>query len=795
MNLNMQKNTFINKICLVIFILFFSNSFAQFIFQPGALPDKVSLQENSLLADVGNKDLDINFVLNNYESLNPINFKYTTDYLGFTLSNFWSMTKVVNNTTAELHYYLETARPITNLVELYIVDLESGEVTKNISGDGIAYKDRSHPNRRSIFDLKIKPKANLKLFIHVKSDGEVLKMPITLYSADGFVEMNSMEQFLFGIFYGILSIVAIIYLFFFFALNESTFLYYSLYVFSVGLLQFALDGFFFQYVTPSGGWFSNHVVLFFAIIGAFLSGKYSEVFLNIKTYSKSLYRLFKISYALLAVLLFFSALVPIALPYCYQIVNLLVLVFLILIIFSIAYLYVKKKPIDTFFTIGIFFLIFGFGVFILNNLGLIENTFITQNSSKIGTGLELIFLSLSMSNLIRNLKNEKNELNRVALVRSEEMNDLKSYFLSNISHELRTPLNAIMNLIDSISTEVEDDKIKNNCKVIKTSSQSLLSSVNDILDFSKIEKNELQLDYVPFNIAKLLDEIESSAQNRASEKGLDFVFSKPELLPELFIGDEMRLSQIINNLINNAIKFTSEGFVLFKVESKKLSDTRASLKLTVKDSGVGIAEDKIASIYDSFSQNSINNTRKFGGLGLGLYIVKTLIEKQKGSIEVSSALDKGTTFSVYLEFDILNKKEDLIIVAENPEVCDLGGKTILVVEDNSVNQMVIKMITKKWLNTTVIYAMNGQEGLDAFKKHQIDLVLMDLQMPVMDGYEATAAIRNGLVGENNAAVPIIAVTADVMEGTKLRTKELGMNSYMSKPLKKELLYKIVKEFI
>jgi signal transduction histidine kinase/CheY-like chemotaxis protein len=755
----------------------------------------MSLQDYTYLADVGDKEVDISFVLGNYESLSPINLKYTTDYLGFTESNFWSMTDLVNDTDSELHYYLETARPITNLVELYIVDLKTGQIIKKLSGDGIAYKDRSHPNRRSLFDLKIKPKANLKLVLHVKSDGEVLKLPLVLYSADGFVELNTMEQFLFGIFYGILSIVAIIYLFFFFALKENTFLYYSLYVVSVGLLQFALDGFFYQFVTPGGGWFSNHAVLFFAIIGAYLSGKYSEVFLNIKTHSKILYRLFNLSYASLVVLFIFSALVPAALPYCYQAVNLLVLVFLLLIIFSIFYLYAKKKPIDTFFTIGIFFLIVGFGVFILNNLGLIENTFTTQNSSKIGTGLELIFLSLSMSNLIRNLKNEKNELNRLALIRSEEMNDLKSYFLSNISHELRTPLNSIMNLIDSISTEVEDDKIKDNCKVIKYSSQSLLSSVNDILDFSKIEKNELQLDKAPFDVIKLLEEIEISAEIRAKEKGLEFKFSKPEALPVLFVGDEMRLSQIVNNLMNNAIKFTSEGYISFKIQCTNLENNRGVLKLSIADTGVGIPQDKIASIFDSFSQNSINNSRKFGGLGLGLYIVKTLVEMQGGRIQVKSKVGRGTIFTIKLEFDTVEPKIKNTVVSDTNELCDLGGKTLLVVEDNAINQMVIKMITKKWLNTNVIYAMNGQEGLDALKENQVDLILMDLQMPIMDGYEATIAIRNGMAGTQYSTVPIIAVTADVMEGTKLRTKEIGMNNYLSKPIKKETLYKAIKDLL
>jgi signal transduction histidine kinase/CheY-like chemotaxis protein len=772
-----------------------SSTYAQYIFRQNALPNNISLQDYTYVADVGEKELDISFVFKNFKSLSPINFKFTTDYLGFTESNFWSMTEVVNDTDSELHYYLETARPITNLVELYVVDLKTGQVIKKVSGDGIAYKDRSHPNRRSLFDLKIPPKANLKLVLYVKSDGEVLKLPIMLYSADGFLELNTMEQFLFGIFYGILSIVAIIYLFFFFALKENTFLYYSLYVVSVGLLQFALDGFFYQFVTPGGGWFSNHAVLFFAIIGAFLSGKYSEVFLNIKTHSKILYRLFNLSYLSLAVLLVFSALVPVALPYCYQIVNMLALVFLLLIIFSIVYLYVNRKPIDTFFTIGIFFLIVGFGVFILNNLGLIENTFTTQNSSKIGTGLELIFLSLSMSNLIRNLKNEKNELNRLALIRSEEMNDLKSYFLSNISHELRTPLNSIMNLIDSISTEVEDDKIKDNCKIIKYSSQSLLSSVNDILDFSKIEKNELKLDKAPFDVLKLLKEIEITAELRAKEKGLEFKFSKPEALPVQFIGDEMRLSQIVNNLINNAIKFTSEGYISFKVEYFNLENNRGALKLVIADTGMGIHKDKIASIFDSFSQNSITNSRKFGGLGLGLYIVKTLVEMQGGRIKVKSKVGRGTLFKIHLEFHTVEPKVINTVVPDAPIVCDLGGKTLLVVEDNAINQMVIKMITKKWLNTNVIYAMNGQEGLDALKENQVDLVLMDLQMPIMDGYEATIAIRNGLAGSHYSTVPIIAVTADVMESTKLRTKEIGMNNYLSKPIKKETLYKAIKDLL
>lgn len=786
---------FLKRIVLFFFLLIYVDSYSQYVFKSDNLPEKISLQNYTSIVDVGQKDLDVQFVLKNFKALNPIELKVNGDYLGFTENNFWSMTTLVNKTDVELHYYFETARPITDLVELYIVNQVTGEINKEISGDAMAYKDRSYPNRKSLFDLKIAPKANLKLVMHIKSDGEVVKLPLVLYSPEAFVNVNSTEQFVFGLFYGVLAIVAIIYFFFFLGLKESTFLYYSLYVVFVGLLQFALDGYFYQYITPGGGWFSNHAVLFFAIIGAFLAAKYGEVFFGIKQYSKSIYKLFKINYLLLFLLLFSAVFIPIVLPYCYQLVNVLGLLFLFLIVFLIGYLYYKKKTVDTFYTIGIFFLIVGFGVFILNNVGFIENTFVTQNSSKIGTGLEVIFLSLSMSNLIRKLKNEKEEFNRIALVKSEEMNELKSYFLSNISHELRTPLNAISNLIESVSSEVKDKKVKKNCEVIKYSAQSLLGSVNDILDFSKIEKNELRLEKKEFDLLKVLKDVKYNAKVKSKDKGLKFKYTKPDTAITTLIGDENRLFQILNNVLNNAIKFTSDGFVDFKVEVEKKSDTITSVKMIVADSGVGIAKETMDSLFDSFSQHSIDNKRKFGGLGLGLYIVKTLVDMQDGVVEFQSEVSKGTVCTIILDYETVAKKIITNVPLVESAVCDLGGKTILVVEDNAMNQMVIKMITKKWLNTTVIYANNGQEGLDAFATNTIDLVLMDLQMPVMDGYEATIAIRNGEVGAENANIPIVAVTADVMESTKSRVAEIGMNHYLSKPINKEQLYQIVKQLV
>ena len=618
----------LKKGSVLFFLLFYTTNYSQYVFASDNLPDKLSLQDYTSVADVGQKDLDIQFVLKNFKTLNPFELKENGDYLGFTKNNFWSMTDLVNDTNQELHYYFETARPITDLVELYIVNQVTGEIKKKISGDRIPFKERSFVNRKCLFELKIEPKANLKLVFHLKSDGEVVKLPLILYTPESFIKDNSAEQFLFGIFYGVLTIVGIIYFFFFVGLKESMFLYYSLYVIFIGLLQFALDGYFYQYITPNGGWFSNHAVLLFAIIGAYLAAKYAEVFFNIKQYSTSIYRLFKVLYSMFFILLFCAVFIPKTLLYCYQLVNVLGLLFLFLIVFLIIYLYYKKKPVDSFYTIGIFFLIVGFGVFLLNNVGLIGNTFLTQNSSKIGTGLEVIFLSLAMSNLIRKLKNEKEQFNRIALVKSEEMNELKSYFLSNISHELRTPLNAITNLIETVSNDVKDKKVKKNCEVIANSTQSLLGSVNDILDFSKIEKNELRLEKKEFELLTVIKKVKYNTKVKSKVKGLKFKYTKPDIAITTVFGDENRLFQILNNVLNNAIKFTSSGLIDFKVEVEKKSDTIASVKMIVTDSGVGIAKEKMERLFDSFSQQRIDNKRKFGGLGLGLYIVKTLVDMQ-----------------------------------------------------------------------------------------------------------------------------------------------------------------------
>ncbi len=777
-------------LCLLVSLLLSSQQLtAQFLLHKGNLEEAISIHSKAEYIDVG----QVNVSLEQIRTVKAFHFspmkKENMDF-GFTNHNIWVRFELKNDSDEELNYFFETARPITDVAELYIVKADKS-VAKYSSGDAIPFNQRSFKIRKTIFKISLIPNETQQFYLHVKSDGEQLSMPMVLHSSENILEESSFEQFIFGFFYGILLIAAILYLFFFFAMRDKTFFFYSMYVVFIGLLQFSIDGYFYKFVTPQSGWFSLHAVIIFACFANFFLGCYAQVYLKVKEYSRFINNAFYVMYGLDLLLFLSLFFVPKALQYSYPIANVLGLILLLLIIASQFTIYIRTKKTDRFFATGIFFLISGFVIFILKNFSVLPLTFLTENGSKLGTGMEVIFLSLSMANLIRNLKDEREELQTVALQKSEEMNELKSYFLSNISHELRTPLNAILNTAKSMANDSKEEQIQNGSQIIKYSTYSLLNSVNDILDFSKIEKNEIKLELSEFDLVKTAEHMANNFISEAKDKGLEFTFVKGEDLPQMVKGDVARLSQILQNILSNALKFTNEGFVKFKLDAKKEKDNKVQITFSVSDTGVGISKEKINSIFDSFSQDSITNKRKFGGLGLGLYIVKHLVNLQDGKIKVDSTINLGTVVTINLTYENIEIKKEIEVGAIANDY-DLNGKSILVVEDNAMNQMVIKMITKKWLNTTVDFANNGQEGVQKLIEKDYDIILMDLQMPIMDGYEATIAIRNGEAGEDKKSIPIIALTADVMESTKTRVIEIGMNKYLSKPVDKDTLFEIIK---
>lgn len=748
---------------------------------------EIDIAPYARFANVGDSIYTVEYVSNN---LNRLPFKQITpkdQNTSFTDENYWVTFTLKNNTQKKLSYYFETARPITDNVDFYW-QLPNGNIEQQHSGDNMPFAQRTIPHRKTLFKVLLQPNETYKAYIHYKSDGEVLSLQALLYTPERFLERSYNEQLVFGLFYGVLLFAAVTYLFFYAGMRDKSFLYYGIYVIFIGLLQFSLDGLLYQYIMPWGGWLYLRSLILIAILAPFFMSKYAVNYLYGGEAGKAP-KFFKVANILLGILFVSVLAIPAALKYSYPIANILGLAVLASIIVTIISKALKHQKIDVFFAMGFLFLVVGFVIFILNNLGILPNSIITLNSTKIGTGLEVVFLSLSMANRIWQLKSDKEKMQGLALQKAEEANELKNYFMSNMSHELRTPLNAIMGIVDVMLREEKDPKYKANFELIKNSSYSLLSSVNDVLDYSKIEKGEIVFEQEDFELGKTISQIKDNWAKQAKNKGLEFKYTPSDNTPFVVTGDSLRLSQIVNNVLGNAVKFTQSGTIDFKINYLKTEEKKVLIQMTITDTGIGIPKEKIESVFSSFLQENINNRRKYGGLGLGLSIVKELLHLQGGKIKVESVVGEGTQCYIEIPYKLADvqiqpKRETLYPKDE----FDLLGAKLLIVEDDDVNQFIMKTILSRWKNTEIKIVSDGSLALEALKNDTFNIVLMDLQMPIMDGYEATEEIRKGSAGEANTHIPIIAVTADTMESTRQRTKIIGMDDYMTKPVDQKLLY-------
>ncbi|MES2730474.1 MAG: ATP-binding protein [Bacteroidota bacterium] len=394
--------------------------------------------------------------------------------------------------------------------------------------------------------------------------------------------------------------------------------------------------------------------------------------------------------------------------------------------------------------------------------------------------------------------NERKQM-EMALVQAKEtaesISQSKSEFLSSMSHEIRTPMNAIVGLTDMMLQEELKPHILENLRMIKYSSDNLLVLINDILDISKIEANKVTFEQVEFDLYRQMHDLSHSMGFKAREKALRLNCYIQEGLPQVLIGDPYRLNQILFNLISNAVKFTHEGQVNIRVTSiepvNSLSEkNRINLLFSIEDSGIGIAEEELNNIFERFVQASSATTRQYGGTGLGLAITKRLVELQDGEINATSTLGKGTTFTIDLSFTVSDKTSLAAPKAISTEAKDLSGVRLLMVEDNSLNQIVAKRLLNRW-KAEIEIANDGKEALELLGVQAYDVILMDIHLPVMNGYEITKLIRKGSAGTLNAQIPIIALTADAYPETKEKTRQAGMDDWVIKPFEQDLFYEAI----
>ena len=365
----------------------------------------------------------------------------------------------------------------------------------------------------------------------------------------------------------------------------------------------------------------------------------------------------------------------------------------------------------------------------------------------------------------------------------------KEQFLANISHEIRTPINGIAGMAGLLSQESSPEERGTYLNAIKHSAENLKVIINDILDLAAIDSGKLRFEYIPFNLHDLLPSVISMFAYQAKEKKIELEHHIQSSLKRILLGDPVRLNQILINLISNAVKFTHSGKIQVECSAEKKEKDGCIVKIQVIDTGVGVPSDKLDTIFESFSQADASVTRKYGGSGLGLTIVKQLVELQHGTIEVKSKEHKGSNFIVRIPYSFA-KSERLSKTASptTPRLSDkrLDGMKVLLVEDNDINRLYAKSILNQW-NCAVDIAENGLVALEKIKYNFYDVVLMDVQMPVMDGYETTRAIR--VMDSHMRHAPIVALTANATRSDIDKCLSSGMNDYLPKPFTPEDLYR------
>ncbi|WP_108126604.1 hybrid sensor histidine kinase/response regulator [Saccharospirillum mangrovi] len=690
----------------------------------------------------------------------------------------WVLFRLDASRSIHKEWDLVIANPSIKTIDLYQRFDLSGPRLVHRTGSLRPFESRAKDHRFFVLPLEVYGPTTFLMRVGATSNSS---LPMTLYPSQAFWSSVQLSDFGNWLFYGVILSMVTYNLFLFFTVRDSSYLWYVLFIGCFGTIQFSLDGYLFQYFWWDGQGFDGRVNYWLAGMIFCFAGCFILKFLDLPRVSKPLS-------AIVMVAIFLQLAVAALSWYLDRALMGRLLTFNGIFFLSLAmlvgvYAWFKGLVAAKYFVIAWLVFYLCNMVYLLNGMGLFQLPFPAILISKLGAFMETMLLSFALAHRIRVLR-ESGERERMRA-------EAQSYFLAQISHEIRTPLNGVLGMTEVLARTPLDEEQRAYVDTIQGSGASLMALINDILDYSKIEAGKMALHVENVEIRDLIEQQIQLFQAHAEQKGLSLSAQLGDEMASIIQVDGQRLRQVLSNLISNAIKFTEAGQVLLVVNQEE-REGESWLVCRVIDSGIGIAPSELSSLFNVYSQLPAAQQKERYGTGLGLAISRQLVQLMGGKLEVSSQLGQGSEFrlSVPLQTGAVELSAEEVDSEYSPMAL-----TVLVAEDNVVNQRVIKGLLEK-LGHHPILATNGDQAVLARQDMSCsaDLILMDCEMPEMDGYRATQLIRAYERQHQQPRLPIIALTAHALEEVRQRCLDAGMDDFLTKPVSTRQLEKTLRRF-